>query len=213
MPSVSLTDVARMRIEVISFFLVMLLVSAGVVGALWNWLARDFTRLPRLSYGKALAVTVLWGLLFVVVLTMISGARELMTPGAWERDGATYKLRGDAAESPRDGDAAARGAVNARRQRLLELSAALAAYAAGHDGAYPSEAARASMPPALWELPGQGGLAYVYLPDRRTAGEPRLLAYEPSAYGDQAWALFTDGSVRLLEFDAVVALRDAEPAP
>ncbi len=24
---------------------------------------------------------------------MISGARELMTPGAWERDGQTYRLR------------------------------------------------------------------------------------------------------------------------
>jgi len=28
------------------------------------------------------------------VLTMISGARELMTPGAWEKDGAIYRLKG-----------------------------------------------------------------------------------------------------------------------
>ena len=27
-----------------------------------------------------------------IVLTMISGARELMTPGAWERNGVTYRL-------------------------------------------------------------------------------------------------------------------------
>ena len=93
MPSFSLTDVAQLRLEVISFFLLGLLLSACVVMAVWNSLQRDFAWLPRLSFSKACGVVVLWGLLFVVVLTMISGARELMTPGAWEKEGATYKLR------------------------------------------------------------------------------------------------------------------------
>jgi hypothetical protein len=35
----------------------------------------------------------LWGLLFLLILTMISGARELMTPGAWEKHGSTYELK------------------------------------------------------------------------------------------------------------------------
>ena len=35
------------------------------------------------------------GLLFYVVLTMISGARELLTPGVWEKQGTGYRLRGD----------------------------------------------------------------------------------------------------------------------
>jgi hypothetical protein len=96
MPSVSLTDVARLRVEVISFFLMGLLLSAGVVMLVWNGLARDFVWLPRLNFARACGVVVLWGLLFVMVLTMISGARELMTPGAWEKQGVTYKLR----ESP-----------------------------------------------------------------------------------------------------------------
>jgi hypothetical protein len=85
MPSVNLADVARMRVQTISFFLAGLLLSSWVVQLLWNYLRRDFTALPRLTYGKALGVVVLWGLLFVLVLTMISGARELMTPGAWEK--------------------------------------------------------------------------------------------------------------------------------
>ena len=77
-----------------SFFLMVLLVSAALVRWVWNGLRpATAARLPRLSYGKAVGVVVLWGLLFSVVLAMISGARELMTPGAWERDGATYKLR------------------------------------------------------------------------------------------------------------------------
>jgi hypothetical protein len=90
-----LRDVARLRVEVISFFLVVLLLSARVIQAIWNGLRKDFARLPRLGYRRALGIVVLWGLLFVVVLAMISGARELMTPGAWKRDGATYRLATD----------------------------------------------------------------------------------------------------------------------
>jgi hypothetical protein len=69
-----------------------LLVAALVVQLAWNFARRDFDRLPRLSYPRALSVVVLWGLLFIVVLTMISGARELMTPGAWQKKGWTYEL-------------------------------------------------------------------------------------------------------------------------
>src|SRR5579885_1034700 len=85
MPSITLMDLARMRVQTISFFLMGLLFSSWIVQLLWNYLCRDFSFLPRLSYGKALSAVILWGLLFVLVLTMISGARELMTPGAWEK--------------------------------------------------------------------------------------------------------------------------------
>jgi hypothetical protein len=93
MPSLHLTDIARLRVENISFFLVVLLLSALCVQLIWNWLRADFPRLPRLTYPKALAIIGLWGLLFVLVLTMIAGARELMTPGAWEKHGTTYRLK------------------------------------------------------------------------------------------------------------------------
>ncbi len=94
MPSVGYTisEAAKMRVQTLSFFLGGFFLSALCIKWLWNWLATDFTVLPRLTYGKALAFVTLWGLLFVLVLTMISGARELMTPGAWEKDGTTYKL-------------------------------------------------------------------------------------------------------------------------
>ena len=94
MPSpITLTEIGRMRVEAISFFLALLLVSGFVIRLIWNNLRKSFTRLPYLSYGKALGLVILWGLLCVVVLTMISGARELMTPGAWEKQGATYRLK------------------------------------------------------------------------------------------------------------------------
>jgi hypothetical protein len=70
----------------------VLLFCGWAVKGLWNVLRRQFPLLPALSYGRALSLVVVWGLLFVVVLTMISGARELMTPGAWRKQGWTYKL-------------------------------------------------------------------------------------------------------------------------
>jgi amino acid transporter len=87
-----LNGTALERLQVISFFLLTFLVCAAVVMLLWNYIQRDIPRLPRLSFGRAMAIVFLWSLLFVIVLTMISGARELMTPGAWEKQGFTYKL-------------------------------------------------------------------------------------------------------------------------
>src|SRR5829696_7702497 len=92
MPSFTLTDAASLRLQSISFFLVVFLLSALVIRWIWNALTTDFPRLPRLSYPKALGLVALWGLLFLLVLTMISGARELMTPGAWKKQGLTYTL-------------------------------------------------------------------------------------------------------------------------
>lgn len=93
MPSINLTDVAKARLNSISFFFALFLVLSLLVKFLWNSLAKDFPRLPRMSYPRAIAAVALWGLLFMLVLTMISGARELMTPGAWEKQGATYRLK------------------------------------------------------------------------------------------------------------------------
>lgn len=93
MPTFHLTDIAKARLDTISFFLVLILVLAMCVKGLWNYLAKDFSKMPRLTYPKALSMVTLWGLLFLIVLSMISGARELMTPGAWEKQGVTYRLK------------------------------------------------------------------------------------------------------------------------
>jgi len=128
MPSITLTDLARMRVQTISFFLVCFLACSWAVQRIWNSLGRDFPRLPPLTFGKALGVVTLWGLLFVLVLTMISGARELMTPGAWRKDGLTYKLAdGQSAASNDEHEAE-------RRQALERLRIALWTYARGHGG-------------------------------------------------------------------------------
>ena len=88
----ALTEHAVNRLSAISFFLAIFFVAAGFIRLIWNSLRQSFPRLPVLSYRRALALVFLWGLLFVVVLLMVSAARELMTPGAWERDGTLYRV-------------------------------------------------------------------------------------------------------------------------
>lgn len=115
MPSVLPSDLAerweqsyesRLRLQSISFFLVGLVVSVVAVKVIWNSLAANMLSLPRIDMARAAAIVVLWGLIFTLVLTMISGARELLTPGAWKQNGFTYELTTspDASESSFDSD-------------------------------------------------------------------------------------------------------------
>ena len=90
-----LSESADQRFQAISFFVVGVILATIVVKFLWNSIATDSGWLPSLSWSKTVAVVVLWGSLFVLVLTMISGARELMTPGAWKKEGITYTLEDD----------------------------------------------------------------------------------------------------------------------
>ena len=84
MPSIDLSDYAVFRIEAISFFVVVLLIAAAVVRWLWNSLAAEFAAAATAHYRRALAAVVL-GHALAVVLTMIAGSRELLTPGAWQK--------------------------------------------------------------------------------------------------------------------------------
>src|SRR5689334_8361939 len=67
-----LNDVVRLRLEDISFFVVLLLVCGLGVKLLWNSFAKDFQRLPRLTFLRALSLTGLLGLAMLLVLVMIS---------------------------------------------------------------------------------------------------------------------------------------------
>jgi hypothetical protein len=98
----TLTNMAKLRLDAVSFFLVCILGIAWAIQLAWNSLAKDFPKLPRISYLRSLGLMGLWGLLFLLVLTMISGARELMTPGAWKKNGFTYQLA-EPAELPPGG--------------------------------------------------------------------------------------------------------------
>jgi len=127
MPNIELSEIGKLRCDSISFFLLIFLVSAAGVRWLWNRLTLDFPQLPKITYKTAISATFLWGLLFLFVLTMTSGVRELLTPGAWKKSGVTYTLNDPQASSPS-------GAMQHERRWQLEvLRSLLWTYAASHN--------------------------------------------------------------------------------
>ncbi|AMV21435.1 hypothetical protein [Planctomyces sp. SH-PL14] len=204
MPSITLTDVARARLDAISFFAMGLLLAAGAFRWLWNSLVRDVPWLPQLSYRRALGWTVLWGLLFLIVLTMISGARELLTPGAWEKVGFTYRVK-ESATAP------APGVSKEDRIRGLEtLRLVLWSHAARHEGRLPSSKEEAEFAAEFWRQPGHPAIEYIYRGGLEIGKEARPLAIEYDLYGDGQWALYSDGAVR--PFPGVEPVSAAAPA-
>jgi len=190
MPSLTLTDVAHARLETISFFLLLILLSAAAVKFLWNFLRADLAkRLPPLTYGKSLALVGLWGALFILVLTMISGARELLTPGAWEKQGATYKLAKDDGKDRKITEAM-------RRERLEQLKAALWTYAAGHNGAFPADDRDIAIPATLWETPETSRVRYEYVRGRKADAGAEPVVYEPTAFGAPRLVLMSNGEIQ-----------------
>lgn len=204
MPSIELTDVARMRLDSLSFFLMILLLSAAGVMLIWNSFRRDFSQIPRLSYGSALAGTVLWGLLFLFVLTMISGARELLTPGAWRKVGWTYELAAspdpDAGPPPETPDSADE-LFRQRQARLELLRTMLWTYAAAHQGAFPPDRAHSRIAEELWRQPGMVAVDYGYNGGMTINEESQPLVFE--------YAVYDDG--RQLQLDTRGAIQDVAP--
>lgn len=212
MPSAGFSELASLRLQGISFFLVVLLLSAAAVQWIWNRLAKEFTRLPRLNYPRACGVVLLWGLLFVVVLTMISGARELMTPGAWAKQGATYQLTGETA-SPRaqpvaNADSAQAFTLAARRLQLAELWQRLRKHADANEGRMPASPAESGIDDEFWTLPDVSGLRYVYVPGRTDADIGLPLAYEPQLFAGDPLVLLVGGEVVSLPRERIEQSRE-----
>lgn len=196
-----------LRIQAISFFVAVFLLSGWLVKGLCNVARRDFPMLPALNYGRSLALVTLWGLAFAVVLTMISGARELMTPGAWRKQGWTYTLasaRPDEATSRRE----------ARQRGLEQLRTALWQYAATHEGKFPG-ADEPSVETELWDVPGCPGLKFLAVPECRAESNGRLFVFEPDSEGDERLVLLTNGfigTMRTADIKLSLAERRAEPS-
>lgn len=210
MPAILLSDPARLRVQTISFFLLGFLLSAWGVQSIWNRLGREFPRLPRVGYLVALGGLTLWGLLFILVLTMISGARELMTPGAWEKAGYTYRLKADDRAPP--AEPAPPEALAERRAKLETLRAALWGLAAQHGGTLPESVEAAKLYAAVWETPHAARLPYVYFGGRKL-GDPAPVAAEPEIFGAERLVLCADGQLKLMTSDALEAALPAGDSP
>lgn len=180
------------------------MVLAGVVRVLWNLLARELPRLPRIGYGTAFAGTLLWGLLFHLVLTMISGARELMTPGAWQRAGITYELTPIATEREQ--------VVHARKLRIEQLRADLWRWAEAHEGRLPPHALAPEPPPETWITAHPSGTRFAYVGGHRVDASEAIVAFEPGVYGPMRFVLRANGAIERHDIQSIVReLRYGKP--
>jgi hypothetical protein len=184
MTTVTLTDIASARLDALSFFVFTYLLISWVVKLIWNQLAKSFSSLPRLKYREALGVVFVSGLLFYVVLTMISGARELLTPGAWEKQGKGYRLREEEVVAMSKSE---------RRDALAELKDAIWDYAKANEGKMPSGPFSGVLEQELWEF-GDGGM-YALVADVKVGEGRGVLVYEPASAGARRYVLLADGSI------------------
>lgn len=221
MPAVTLSDVARWHLSTISFFGLGFLIAAQVVRWSWNRLSRDFPHLPTLTHGRACLLVTAWGFAFVLVLTMISGARELMTPGAWERSGTTYQLKRrrrtvNVTPDVREASLAANSRRRSedsetfarRRERIRHLGTALEDYAAAHAGHFPATLADAGIPDSLATVPDLAAMKYVYVAGGLPARSGTPVVYEPNVFGRDCWVYLAGGVSLPMTLDGIQTLVD-----
>lgn len=200
MPMFTLTDIARFRLSAISLFVFIYLLASFAVFKLWNLLQKDFQRLPELSFKQALALVFLWGLALHLLLVVISGTRELMTPKALEKAGIVRHLAPDSFQQ----------LLDFRQHKIDVLRKELWRFAKAHDGRFPDENDRSDIPDEVWMAPA-GKLPYRYVAGLKMSTKISPLAYEPETYGEERMVLFTNGMIELLPattIDTLVAERE-----
>jgi len=179
-----LRDIYRLRLEEISFFIVLLFVCSFGLKLVWNYAFKGFNFVPRLKFVQAFCVSLLFGVLMLLILTMISGIREVLTPDAWRHQGTSYRLN-DTAQEP------------ARRRSIEHLRGALFEYARTHDGRFPAHDFVPDIPEKIWESPDQAGSHYSYSGGLTTNGVDALLAIEPWNFGDRRFVLKVSGDIEM----------------
>jgi hypothetical protein len=185
-----LRDVYRLRFEEISFFIVLLLVCALLLKLLWNYAFKEFKSVPKLKYLQSLCASLLFGLVMLIILTMISGIREVLTPGVWRKQGTSYRLN-DPSQEP------------ARRRSLEHLRAALVDYARANDGKFPASDFGPEISGKLWESPDQNGSHYIYSGGLTTNEVNALLAIEPLGFGESRFVLKVSGEIEQLSNEQI----------
>jgi len=190
MTSYTLRDVYRLRFQGLSFFIFLLFACAFLFQITWNYVAKGFRSIPRLNYWRAFSLSFMLGLAMLLILTMISGIREVLTPGAWRRQGTAYRLN-DPAQEP------------VRRRSIEHLRAALFEYARSHNGKFPPHDFVPEIPEKIWESSDEYGSHYVYHGGFTTNDINALVAVEPPNFGEKRLAIMGSGSVEFVGLDDV----------
>ena len=179
MPSFYVSDMAKIRLESISFGLVVFIVGTEIFRRLWNsQVVPMFGDKFRLSWIGGFLFTGLLSTLMLLILTLISGTREVMTPAAWEKDGLTHKIQTDL--SPRS-------RIEGLRDDLLRLGVA-------NGGKLPDNELKLPRPNLLHA--GPENRSFTYLPGQPLGDKSALLVLEGMrSYGEPRLLLFANGDI------------------
>ena len=211
-PELVFSELGRRRWEELSFFMFGFLLMAAVVRWLWNFLRHDFPTLPLLSYRRSLSLMLLWGLLMTVVLALISGARELMTPGAWSPNGVTYKLTHDSSRTT--GEKLADVTTDqSRRLRLENLRFALWQFASLHSGHFTTTGEQDQIGGELWFAEPESRTRFIYVPEEVQQKLNGVLVYEPEIFEDRPYVLKTNGEITKREEAMPAVSTPVSPPP
>lgn len=195
MPSVVLTDIAKQRLSTISFFLFIYLLASYGIFYLWNWVQTDFPQIPKLTLKKSMGLVLIWGLAFHLLLVIIAGTRELMTPKAWEKAGIVHQLAPDRFQQN----------MEMRQRNLAILKQQVWQLAEKNQGEFPSKKELLAISPHIL-LEATGKLNYNYIEGLTVRSPLQPLAYEPDSYGAERMVLLTNGNIELLSLNAIQEL-------
>jgi len=197
MPVIAISELATFRLSSLSFFLLVYLLCSFLIGKVWNALGKDFPFLPKMTFKKSLALVFLLGLAFHLVLVMIAGTRELMTPKAWTKKGTVYEITETVINHQQH--------LSIRRQKLEWLYQDLKNKAVLNDGKFPTEAGNGDSWLAI------DGQRYVYIPSLQLKGKMKPIVIEPETYGHERFVLMNNGFIELLPYEAIRILVEENP--
>ena len=198
-PSSTLTNAATLRLQSLSFFAVVYLVVAGVIYGIWFQLRKEFPRLPRSGYVRALGLVGLCGV-FVLLGSLVSPrVRTLL--GSRDESELNHLDTEASLSAPTQ---------QQRRERLESLYRELTTYANQHDGSFPPSIDASAIPAERWETLHVSRIHYVYRPGHTVRDGGRVLVCEPELFDDGRYVLFTAGEMRLMASPELTALLERE---
>ena len=136
---------------------------------------------------------------------MISGARELLTPRAWRKEGYTFKLN-DAPKPPTEPERESMPHAHS----LNQLRIALWTYARGHGGRFPQNDKVPEIPDEVWRVPDPSDIQYVYVGGQTADRGSTPLAWEPGIFGKDRLVLFSSGEIRRMNAEEIRKTRVVE---
>lgn len=194
----ALSDLARTRLDALSFYAVGWLLCCAGFRLVWNVIAIGRPTWPRLTYRRTLLGSMILSVGLLAILTFLAGVWEVTSPGAWRRSSAAAHLSGAFALEPSElPSPLPRAGVGGdeRRSRLETLRQHLWADARSRDGAFPASREDSSVPSDLWSQPGFPSVLYIYRPGLRLDGPSTPLVMEYELFDDGRWVLMTDGTI------------------